>query len=211
MERCKVVNSIACTSGGRGAIAVQGNGNVLTVNNSLIVNNNNVILFQIGNAHTCFNNTTIVNNSGEAAVWFNSVSSSSIIEMNNCIFSGYPSNLQVYELGSEGTLVMNTTLMNQPVSGGDNDPLFVNPTTFFGYDENVDPLTYDWTLQAGSPCINAGDASLIDLDPLAIDLADADVLRCRIRHNVVVLGVVFLNHLGDGHTVEIELVERRSA
>ena len=177
MERCKVVNSINCSSFAYGAIAI--GGGELTINNSLIANNNSVIIFQMGDSHTYLNNTTIANNAGISAFWFNSVGSSSIIEMNNSIFSGYPSELQFFELGNEGTLVMNNTLMHQPVSGGDDNPLFVNPTTYLGYDENVDPLTYDWTLQPSSPCINAGDVSLVNFGPYATDLAGEPRVKNR--------------------------------
>ena len=170
MDRCKVVNNIAVSGIGYGAIDAYGRGTELTINNSLIANSSNGAIIQGGGIHSHLNNTTIVNTAGGAAFWFEYVQDSSIIEMNNCIVSGY-SNLQSYQMGNEGTLVMNNTLMNQPVSGGDNDPMFVNPTTYMGYDENVDPLIYDWTLQPGSPCINTGDVSLIDLDPLAVDLA----------------------------------------
>ncbi len=168
MERCKVVNSIAVSSLGRGAIAVL-NGE-LTINNSLIANNSNGVICLIYGNHTYLNNTTITNTGGEAAFWFHSGNSQSAIELNNCILSGY-SGLQSYVMGdNNGTVVMNNTL-NQPVIGSDNDPLFVNPTTYLGYEENVDPLDFDWTLQEGSPCINAGDITLWNFGPDAIDLA----------------------------------------
>lgn len=170
MDRCKVVNNITVSSIGYGAIDAYGSGTELTINNSLIANSSNGAIIQGGGIHSYINNTTIVNTAGEAAFWFEYVQDNSIIEMNNCILSGY-SSLQSYQLGNEGTLVMNNTLMHQSVSGGENDPLFVNPTDFLGYDENVDPLTYDWRLQAGSPCINAGDVTLVNFDPLATDLA----------------------------------------
>ena len=168
MERCKVINSIAVSSLGRGAIAVLSG--ELTINNSLIANNSNGVICLIYGNHTYLNNTTITNTGGEAAFWFHLGNSQSTIELNNCILSGY-SGLQSYVMGdNNGTVVMNNTL-NQPVIGGENDPLFVNPTTYLGYDENVDPLVYDWSLQPSSPCINAGDVTLVDLDPLTTDLA----------------------------------------
>jgi len=63
----------------------------------------------------------------------------------------------------------------------DVDPMFVNPTTVLGIDENLSALDADWRLQAGSPCINAGDATLIDLDSLSLDLGgEMRVKNCEI-------------------------------
>lgn len=63
----------------------------------------------------------------------------------------------------------------------DVDPMFINPTTVLGIDENLSALDADWRLQAGSPCINAGDATLIDLDSLSLDLGgEMRVKNCEI-------------------------------
>ncbi len=172
MERCVIANSSSTASSHWGSIR---NNHELTINNSLIVNNQGGLFFQIDGIHTTLNNTTIANTADELFILENLGGSDrkSIIDFNNCIISGYSTWMNnIWDCQYE--LNMNHTLVSQQVSGtegNDNDPLFVNPTTYLGYDENVDPLTYDWTLQAGSPCIDAGDVSLLTLDPLATDLA----------------------------------------
>ncbi len=172
MERCVIANSSSTASSHWGSIR---NNHELTINNSLIVNNQGGLFFQIDGIHTTLNNTTIANTADELFILENLGGSDrkSIIDFNNCIISGYSTWMNnIWDCQYE--LNMNHTLVSQQVSGtegNDNDPLFVNPTTYLGYDENVDPLTYDWALQAGSPCIDAGDVSLLTLDPLATDLA----------------------------------------
>ena len=172
MERCVIANSSSTASSHWGSIR---NNHELTINNSLIVNNQGGLFFQIDGIHTTLNNTTIANTADELFILENLGGSDrkSIIDFNNCIISGYSTWMNnIWDCQYE--LNMNHTLVSQQVSGtegNDNDPLFINPTTYLGYDENVDPLTYDWALQAGSPCIDAGDVSLLTLDPLATDLA----------------------------------------
>lgn len=63
----------------------------------------------------------------------------------------------------------------------DVDPMFVNPTTALGIDENLSALDADWRLQAGSPCINMGSAAALDLEPTALDLGgEMRVKNCEI-------------------------------
>ncbi len=172
MERCVIANSHP-THNSNLSSTIRNN-HELTINNSLIVNNQDGF-FQIDGIHTTLNNTTIANTSDELFILENLGESDrkSIIDFNNCIISGYSTWMNnIWDCQYE--LNMNNTLVSQQISGSEgneNDPLFVNPTTYLGYDENVNPLDFDWTLQEGSPCINAGDVTLLNPDPLAVDLA----------------------------------------
>ena len=172
MERCVIANSHP-THNSNLSSTIRNN-HELTINNSLIVNNQDGF-FQVDGIHTTLNNTTIANTSDELFILENLGESDrkSIIDFNNCIISGYSTWMDnIWDCQYE--LNMNNTMVSQQISGtegNENDPLFVNPTTYLGYDENVDPLDFDWTLQAGSPCIDAGDVSLVNLDPIAVDLA----------------------------------------
>lgn len=80
----------------------------------------------------------------------------------------------------------------------DVDPLFVNPTTVLGIDENLSALAADWRLKAGSPCINAGDATLIDLDSLSLDLGgEMRVKNCEIDMGAYEYGYMVWDTIAD--------------
>ena len=172
MERCVIANSSSSASSHWGSIK---NNHELTINNSLIVNNQGGLFFQLDGIHTTLNNTTIANTADELFILENLGESDrkSIIDFNNCIISGYSTWMDnIWDCQYE--LNMNNTLVSQQISGtegNENDPLFVNPTTYLGYNENVDPLDFDWSLQANSPCIDAGDVGLLNFDPSSTDLA----------------------------------------
>ena len=162
MERCKIVNSIPCISDKYCAIKVSGD---LTLKNCLLANNRDGNIDVQGDCHVKIINSTLVNTD---AISFNfeNVIGESIIDLDNCIVAGY-SAWSLSQVGNQGVVNTNLTFVSQDISA----PLFVNPTTYLGYDENLDPLDADWTLQEGSPCINAGDVTLLNPDPLAVDLA----------------------------------------
>ena len=82
----------------------------------------------------------------------------------------------------------------------DVDPMFVNPTTVLGIDENLSALDADWRLQAESPCINAGDVTLIDLDSLSLDLGgEMRVKNCEIDMGAYEYGEMIWDTIVDSH------------
>ena len=194
MDRCKIVNSHSVMSSKYGAIKVHNA--TLTINNSLFVNNGNGNILQGDSGHTIVNNTTFANTDDVAFIFdiWNENTMECQMELNNCIVSGYSTLTENKGPCQQisGDLVTNNTLIIQDINGAEG-PLFVNPTTYLGYDENVDPLTYDWTLQPGSPCINAGDATLVNFGPSATDLAGEPRVKNRqIDMGAYEYGTVFM-------------------
>jgi PKD repeat protein len=135
-----------------------------TISNNLIVNNSGkygALSFKTGSDATLINNT-IANNAQDAAgALFFLFNANPTFE--NCIIQ------------HDGTLAFAPTgeaaISYSCVSGGytgtgniDADPLFASPTAGSGVEYNG--LLADWSLQAGSPCIDAGnpDAIYNDLD-----------------------------------------------
>ena len=174
MERCKIVNSIP-SIGNYGTIKVMGN---LTIKNSLLANNHDGILIQGNGVHSRFINSTIVNTDATLFMFVINTNEG-IIDLDNCIVAGY-SQWCNYTLNDNLTINTTNTLVTQDIT----NPMFVNPTTVLGYDENLDPLDANWTLQLGSPCINTGDVTLLNPDPLAVDLGG----NLRVKNNQIDMG-----------------------
>lgn len=202
MEDCKITEGHS-TIMSNGAIKVI-QGGLLCIKNSLIANNASPAIQQEEGANTFIEASTIVNSGTEVFVfqteWNNN--NPSWVNINNSILSGYQNLTRIDSLGYgdegtfgvEGTITVansllhsgfeSVSLQNLHDEGGnlyDVDPMFVNPTTVLGIDENLSAIDADWRLQAGSPCINAGDATLIDLDSLSLDLGgEMRVKNCEI-------------------------------
>ena len=190
MERCKIFNSTPCIGTSKCAIKVAGD---LTLKNCLLANNRDGIMDVQGNCHIKIINSTLANTDATSFI-FECVTGESIIDLDNCIVAGY-SEWSLSEVGNEGVVNTNHTLVSQDI----NEPMFVNPTTVLGYDENLNPLDANWTLQAGSPCINAGDVTLLNPEPLATDLAgELRVKNGQIDMGAYEYGTIF-NFIHDGN------------
>ena len=202
MEDCKITEGHS-TIMSNGAIKVI-KGGLLRIKNSLIANNASPAIQQEEGANTFIEASTIVNSGSDVFVfqteWDNN--NPSWININNSIISGYQSLIRIDSLGYgvegtfgvEGTITVvnsllhsgfeSVSLQNLHDEGGnlyDVDPMFVNPTTVLGIDENLSALDADWRLLPESPCINAGNATALDLEPTALDLGgELRVKGCEI-------------------------------
>jgi PKD repeat protein len=127
----------------------------IEITNNLIVNNSgsySAIILQNG-SDVEFTNNTIANNeaNGVNAYTFFILSSDPVIK--NCIIND--SNPIFF---ASGTIDVTYTCISGGYEGTgniDEDPLFAAPTA--GDGTGYDGLAADWSLQAGSLCINAGD------------------------------------------------------
>ena len=170
------------------AIEIIGSNNVL-ISQSIIANNTNSTNTGgiICNASSIeITNNVIVNNTGQWGA-FNLSNNSNAIITNNTIANNESTNSTSYLmfLLNSVPVITNSIIIDNGViyylstpeityscvTGGfagegniDEDPLFVAPTAGDGTDYNG--LSASWWLQAGSPCINAGnpDAMYNDLD-----------------------------------------------
>jgi len=116
------------------------------INNSTIVRNGN----SYNDAGLSGNGTVLTN----SIVWGNELKNGHLSNISGSVTCSY----SAIEGGYSGDSII--TLNAQ------NPPLFVNPSLTAGADDSTDNV--DWHLQQGSPCINAGDNSVVtdsvDLD-----------------------------------------------
>ena len=138
-----------------GTAGINAVSSVFDVKNNIFVNNqgmNSSVFILRNNSDINIINNTIANNSSNA-VFF--------------IYNSTPMiyNSIIWETSNIFTLVNGVPVISYScITGGydgpnniDQDPMFTNPTE--GSGTSYDGLAADWTLQEGSPCIDAGDPS----------------------------------------------------
>ncbi len=160
INHCAVLNNYS-TGGGGGVYADHG-----FVSNCLIANNTASWGSGLVAWYSPVINATIVHNSGASGVSCDNATLGNTIVWGNQSSDGSPSNLSgtftcthsAVEGGCEGDSIVTLSV--------ENPPLFVNPSLTAGAGDST--TNVDWHLQQGSPCINAGDNSVVT-DSLDLD------------------------------------------
>ncbi len=140
-----IANNYAINGGGISTIYV----NSISIINNTIVNNDAIL----GSSIYCSNassptiiNTIMWDNASQPQLYLADDSSDPIVK--NCNLKG----------GQVGIgVALNTFFTGVYTNNINNNPLFNSPT--LGNGNSFDGLAANWALQAGSPCINAGDTS----------------------------------------------------